>query len=289
VAGGDLFAYHSPVAAVVVVSGQLVEAGGGERGGHVEDFDGGGGEVGGGQVAVGVAGGLGQGVAQAGCDAFEDVGRDGDGLGDGVGGLEADPPHVVGQAVGLGADDFDAAFAVLLEDAHRDGGGHADALQEDHHFFDDFLFFPGVGDHAGAFGAEAGDFGEAFGVVFDDVEGAGAEVVDDAFGHFGADAFDEAGAEVAADALDGGGQDGGVGPDLELAAVAGVGGPAAGEPERLAHLGAEQGADDGEEFGRAAGGHAGDGVAAVLVGVGDAFEDGFEVGSRDTGRTLTHR
>src|SRR5690606_29450190 len=182
VAGGDLFAYHSPVAAVVVVGGQLVEAGGGERGGHVEDFDGVGGEVGGGQVAVAVVGGLGQGVAQAGFDAFGAVVRDADGLGDGVGGLEADPPHVVGQAVGLGADDFDAAFAVLLEDAHRDGGGHADALQEDHHFFDDFLFFPGVGDHAGAFGAEAGDFGEAFGVVFDDVEGAGAEVVDDAFG-----------------------------------------------------------------------------------------------------------
>ncbi len=76
--------------------------GGGDRvGGHVEDLGGVGDQVGRGQVAVAVGGGLGQGVGQAGLDPFGAVGGDADRLGDGVRGFEPDPPHVRGQPVRL--------------------------------------------------------------------------------------------------------------------------------------------------------------------------------------------
>ena len=54
-----------------------------------------------GQVAVPVVGGLGQGVLEAGLHPLRAVVRDPDRLGDRVGGLEPDPPHVGGQPVRL--------------------------------------------------------------------------------------------------------------------------------------------------------------------------------------------
>ena len=77
--------------------------------------------------------------------------------GDGVGGLEPDPPHVGGQPVRLVADDGDRRVAVFLVDPHRQRGGHPDALEEDHHFLDRLLLGPGGGDHRGALGAQPVD------------------------------------------------------------------------------------------------------------------------------------
>ena len=90
-----------------------------------------------------------------------------------------------------------------------------------------------------------------------------------------ADALDQAGAQVAADALDRRGQDRRVVVDVELLAVLRVRAPVAAHADGLARLGAEQRADDRDQV-AAAGVDLGDGVAVVLVGVRDPFQDRFE-------------
>ena len=53
--------------------------------------------------------------------------------GDLVGGDEADPPHVLGQPVGVVLDDPHRILAVGLVDAGGVGGADPVALQEQHH------------------------------------------------------------------------------------------------------------------------------------------------------------
>ena len=279
---GHLFADHS------VGGGELVQARGDQVGGDVEDLGGVGDQVGGGQVAVPVVGGLGQGVGQAGLDPLGAVGGDADRTGDGVGGLEADPPHVGGQPVGLVAHDRDGRVAVFLVDPHRQRGGHPDALEEDHHFLDGLLLGPGGGDHGGALGAQPVDFDEPGWLVVDDVHDVHAEVRDHAFGHDRADALDQARAQVFLDARGGGGQHRGVGVHLELPAVPGVGRPAAAQPEELADLRAEQRPDRGDQVRAAAFGRdPGDRVPGFGVGEGDPLQD--PVQDRAAARPGHHR
>jgi hypothetical protein len=92
-------------------------------------------------------------------------------------------------------------------------------LEEDHDLLDGLLLGPGGGDYLGAFGAKAWHLDQPTGVLLDDLQGGLAEVVHDPLGHLGPDPFDQPRAEVAADPLDGRRQHGGVGLDLELAAV----------------------------------------------------------------------
>ena len=180
-----------------------------------------------GEITVAVVGGLRQRVGEAGLDALGAVLGDADGSGDRVGGLEADAPHVGGEFVRLLLDGLFRFVAVLLVDLHREGRGDADALQEDHDLLDRLLLGPGVLDARAALRAEARDLDEAAGLVVDDVHDVGAEVVDHPFGHDGADALDQAGSEVPSDALLCRREHGGVGVDVELAAVLHVRGPAA--------------------------------------------------------------
>ena len=91
VPGRDRLADHP------VGGGQLVQARGGQVGGHVEDLGGTGDQVGRGQVAVALAGRLGQGAGQPGPDPLRAAGGDAGRGGDRVRGLEPDPPHVRGQ------------------------------------------------------------------------------------------------------------------------------------------------------------------------------------------------
>ena len=56
--------------------------------------------------------------------------------------------------------------------------------------------------------------------------------------------------------------------------------PAALQAQALARLRAEQRPDDGQQVAAAAGGHAGDGIAGLLVGIGDPLEHGFQRGKR---------
>ena len=83
----------------------------------------------------------------------------------------------------------------------------------------------------------------------DDVHDVDAEVGDHPLGHHRADALDQARAQVPLDALGGGREHGGVGVHLELLAVLRVARPPAAQPQRLAHLRAEQRADHGDQLG----------------------------------------
>ncbi len=78
---GYLLADHA------VGGGQFVQAGAGQLGRHVEDLGGVGDQVRGGQVAVAVVGGLGQGVGQAGLDPLRAAGGNAGRLGDRAGKL----------------------------------------------------------------------------------------------------------------------------------------------------------------------------------------------------------
>lgn len=56
--------------------------------------------------------------------------------------------------------------------------------------------------------------------------------------------------------------------------------PATAQPQALAGLGAEQGADHGKQVTAVAGGDPSNGVAGLVVGVGDALEHGVQRGER---------
>jgi hypothetical protein len=157
-------------------------------------------------------------------------------LGDLVGGLEPDPPHLAGQPVRLPADHLDRLIPVSLVDPHPKRGGHAHPLQEDHHLLDGLLFGPGGGDHLGALGAKARNLDQPTRCLLDHLQSGRAEVVHDPLGHLGADPFDQPRAEIAADPLDGRRQHSGVALDQELAAVLGVAGPAALQAQALPGL-----------------------------------------------------
>jgi hypothetical protein len=194
---------------------------------------------------VAVLGRLRQRELQAGLDPLGAVVGDTQALGELVGGLEPDPPHVGGQPIRLPADHLDGVVAVGLVDPHRQRGGDANALQEDHHLLDGLLLLPRGGDHLGALGAKTGHLDQPPRVLLDDLQGGRAEVVDDPLGHLGADPLDQSRAQVAADPLDRCRQHGVVGLDLELAAVLGVAGPAALQSQALPRLGPKQRTDHG--------------------------------------------
>ena len=199
--------------------GQLGQAGADQVGGHAEDLRGVGEQVRLGQVAVPVVGGLGQRVLDAGLHPLRAVVRDPDRLGDRVGGLEPDPPHLGGQPVRLVAHHRDRRVAVLLVDPHRQRGGHPDALQEDHHLLDGLLLLPRPPDHRRAFRAQPGHLDQPPRLLLDHPQRVHAEVPDDPAGGPRPDPLDQPRAEVAFDALDRGRQHRGVRVDLELPPV----------------------------------------------------------------------
>ncbi len=179
-----------------------------------------------GQETVTVPGGLRQREHQARLDALRAVMRNPDGLGDRVRRPETDSPHVGRQPVRLLAHHIDGAVGVLLVDPHRERGGHPDALEEDHHLLDRFLFLPGGRDRLRALGPEFGNLDQPVRLLFDDVEGIGPEMLDYPFGEFRPDSLDKPRTEIAADALDRRRQYGRVVLDVELPAELRVRAPA---------------------------------------------------------------
>jgi hypothetical protein len=251
---------------------QLLQAASGELGVDVEQLGCLGDQLGLGQVAVAVLSRLRQGELQAGPDPLGAVVRDAQAAGELVGGLEPDPPHVGGQPIRLPADNLDGVVAVGLVDPHPKRGGHPHPLQEDHDLLDGLLLGPGGGDHGGALGAEPRDLDQPARPLLDHLQGGRAEVVHDPLGHPGPDPLDQPRAQVAADSLDGCRQDGGVGLDLELTAVLGMAGPPAPQAQALPGLRSQQRTDHGQQITGTSGRHASDGVAGLLVGVGDPLQ-----------------
>jgi hypothetical protein len=270
---GDLLAHHP-----LLLARQLAQAVDDQAGVHLEQLHGVGDQPLLRQVAVPLVGRLRQRVLEPGLHPVGAVVRDADGLGDAVGGEEADAPHVGGQPVGLVAHHRDRGVAVLLVDAHRDRGGHPHSLEEDHHLLDRLLLLPRRADQLRPLRAEPGHLDQPLRSRLDDLQRLQAEVLHDPLGDPRADALDQAGAQVAPDALHGGRQHRRVVLHGELAAVLRVRAPAALHPQRLPHLRAQQRADDGEQLAAASGVDAGDRVAVFLVGVGDALEDPLEHG-----------
>jgi hypothetical protein len=154
-------------------------------------------------------------------------------------------------------------------------------LQEEHDLLDGLLLFPGSADHPCTLGPEARHLNQARRLLLDHAQRVQVEVGDDALGHLRPDALDEARAKVAPNALDRSGQHRRVVAHLELLAELGMALPDAAHAQALARLRPEQVAHDRGQVAAPAHGDAGDGVAVLLVGVGDALEDGLQGDERD--------
>ena len=155
-----------------------------------------------------------------------------------IGFLKPHAPHVLDQGVGVALDDLDRVAAVGLVQLHRQSGGDAVGLQPHHRFADLTMFSPRCGDGGRADGADAGDGLQALGRIFEieHAQGVTAEALHDAVGVDRSHAVDQAGGQVRLDAgaRFGQGRVARIALDFELAAVARVGGPPAGQAQPLA-------------------------------------------------------
>src|SRR5262249_4426568 len=120
-----------------------------------------------------------------------------------VGGLEADPPDVGGEAVGVGADHVHGLVAVGAVDAHGAGGAQAVRLPKDHDVAHRLLLAPAVADLLDSARADALDLLEVRRAFVDDLQRALAEDLHDLAGVDGADPFHQTGREILLDPLHG--------------------------------------------------------------------------------------
>ena len=106
----------------------------------------------------------------------------------GIGGLEADPAHILGQPVWVLGHDLNGLIAVGLEDAHRPSRADAMGMQEDHDLPHRLLLGPAGDDAGGPHRADARNLGQTLRIGLDDLEGVLAKGCHDALGHGWADA-----------------------------------------------------------------------------------------------------
>jgi len=211
-----------------------------QRGGRLEEFPLG-------EERVPVVPGRAQGVEDPRLEARGRVGGDADRPRDRVRRLEADPPDLAGEAVGLLADHAAAVVPEALVEPHRERGGDAVALQGGHHRANMALLLPRRRDARGADLPDPLHLGEALRAGIDDVERPLAECVDDPSRHHRPDPLDQAAPQVAAHPLRRRGEARAVVEHLELPAVPGVDPPPALRDDRLARGQVGEGADDGDQ------------------------------------------
>ncbi len=132
-------------------------------------------------------------------------------------------------------------------------------------------------DHGDPFRTDPVDLGELLDVPFDDVEGFLLELLDDPLGHDRTDPLDQSRAKVFLDPDDRGGDGAFAKGDLELLAELGVVAPFALHGEDFAGGGVDDGADDRYQLFAAGDLNAGDGVAVLLVYIGDPLNLAAEV------------
>ncbi len=229
------------------------------------------------QGAMAVAGGLEEGVAQAGVGAQGRIGVDAELAGDGVGGFEADAVDVARELVGVGAHLFDGLVAVGFVDADGPAGAGAVGVQEHHDLAHDLLLGPRFLDAFAPFGTDVVDFLQARGLVVDHLEDLVAEAGDEFLGEDGADALDHPAGEVFLDALAGVGGVGAQGFGAELEAVLRVAVPGAVAAHPFPGVDGGQRPEDGDEVVVAAHLDAQDGETVLLVEKSDSFDLAFDV------------
>ena len=193
-------------------------------------------------------------------------------FGDGVGGAEADPPDVVGEAVGVFLHHLDTFTAVGLIDLGRVGGTHVMPLEKEHDVFDLLLLDPALLDALDPDPADPGNIQQAVGLLLNDVQGIRAEDPDDPGSELGSDPLDQTAAEILFDPVDGGGERLLKAFDGELPAILAVDAPASAEREHAAHMDLRHVPDDGDKILPAAGAALENGIAVLLILIGDAFD-----------------
>lgn len=186
-----------------------------------------------------------KGVENARVDTFFAIGWEAEVKGEFIGGFESDTLNVFSEAVGLILKESFGAGAVFFDEADALAGSDAVGLKEDHEVADGDLFLPCGLDGFGALASDAGDFAEATGILADNAEGVGTEVVDDFSGVGFADPVHHSAAKVFADAVNGGGEFRFKLRDFKLVAMAGVAGPLAYQSEGFAALYSGQVSEDG--------------------------------------------
>ena len=112
--------------------------------------------------------------------------------GDLVGGDETNPPHVLGQPVGVILNDLHRVLAVCLVDAGGVGGADPVALKEQHHAPYLLLLHPGPLDALHPAGADPRRLGQTLRLLIDHPQGLVAEAVHQSSGKHRADALHQA-------------------------------------------------------------------------------------------------
>ena len=104
------------------------------------------------QISMPLVTGLRQGKQRPGLEPFWVIQPHPHRLGDLVGGLKTNPPHLAGEAIRLIFGDGNGGIAILLIQPHREAGANAVPLQKHHHLFNGLLLDPRIGnfDHPAA-------------------------------------------------------------------------------------------------------------------------------------------
>ena len=187
--------------------------------------------------------------------------------GDPVGGDETDPPHVLGQPVGVFLDHLHRILAVGSVDAGGVGGADPVALQEQHHAPYVLLLHPGPFDALHPAGPDPRRLGQSFRLLVDHSQGLVAESVHQPSGKHRADALDQARGQVAAHGIGAGGQLGAVAVSPELIAVDGMVYPSALQVQPLSRLNPRHGSGNGHQVCLAWNHKAADGETGLLGAV----------------------
>ena len=192
--------------------------------------------------------------------------------GDLVGGDETNPPHVLGQPVGVLLNDLHRVLAVCLVDAGGVGGADSVALQEQHHVAYLLLLHPSPFDVLQPAGPDSRRLGQTLRLLIDHSQGLVAEAVHQPSGKHWADALHQGRGQVSAHGIGAGGQLGTVAVSPELIAMGGMIYPPASQVQSLPRLNSRHGSCDGHQVDSARNYKAADCESRLLRAVDQPFD-----------------
>ena len=190
-----------------------------------------------------------------------------------VGGLEADPPNVPGQPIGILGHYLYGIGAIGLVDSDRPRSTDPVLVQEDHDLADDLLLGPGVRHAPGAHRTNPRHLAQPIRLGLDHVENLVAKRADQLLGVDRADPPDHAGAEIFFDAVYRSRRRGLQKPRLELLAMGPVVNPLTGCGDPLAGGNRRRVADDRHQVAVSTGLRPEDAEAVLGIVEGDALDE----------------